>query len=69
MHYRATMAVFGCFVSGERFCCRDLAHISRPVSEKYNNKGDYIKHMELKIVNCFPVKMTTANNALYSILS
>ena len=29
MHYGAisNMAVFGCFVSGERFCCCDLARI------------------------------------------
>jgi len=29
MHYGAisNMAVFSCFVSGEKFCCRDLAHI------------------------------------------
>jgi len=29
----STMAVFGCFVSGERICCRVLAHISRVKSK------------------------------------
>ena len=29
----STMAVFGCFVSGERLCCHVLAHISRVKSK------------------------------------